>query len=61
MSTREQLLKTAADAMRRGLELNAQGADADHPDYAKVMPALHAAIAAGWTDTDVWQAAHAPQ
>lgn len=61
MSSREELLKIAANAMRRGLELNAQGADESHPDYAKVMPALHAATAAGVTDAEIWQAATAPQ
>ncbi|MGW2048585.1 hypothetical protein ACWCPF_25890 [Streptomyces sp. NPDC001858] len=43
------------------MQLNTQGADSSHPDYAAVMPTLHAAIAAGYTDAEVYQAATAPQ
>lgn len=57
MSTREEIFAAAVAAMRRGHELNAQGADEMHPDYAAVMPALHAAIAAGYTDAEIYAAA----
>ncbi|CAM5393802.1 hypothetical protein STENM36S_06367 [Streptomyces tendae] len=61
MPTREALLDAAASAMRRGLELNALGADPSHPDYAKVMPAQHAAAAAGISPAEIWQAATQPK
>ncbi|MGW5173151.1 hypothetical protein ACWERY_02135 [Streptomyces sp. NPDC004082] len=61
MATRDELLDAAASAMRRGLELNAEGAPDDHPDYAQVMPAQHAAAAAGITPSEIWIAANAPK
>ncbi|MFD1277430.1 hypothetical protein [Streptomyces kaempferi] len=61
MTTRDELLEAAASTMRRGLQLNAEGADPSHPDYAKVMPAQHAAAAAGITPTEIWVAATADQ
>lgn len=57
MPTREETFAAAVAAMRRGHELNRQGADESHPDYAAVMPALHAAIAAGYTDAEIYAAA----
>lgn len=61
MTTRDELLDAAASAMRRGLQLNAEGADPSHPDYAQVMPTQHAAAAAGITPSEIWLAATAPQ
>ncbi|MER7794871.1 hypothetical protein [Streptomyces sp. NPDC097640] len=61
MSTREEVFDAAVVAMRRGNELLAAGADDSHPDYAAVMPSLHAAIAAGFTHTEIYQAATAPK
>lgn len=61
MPAREETFKAAVTAMRRGNQLLAEGADSSHPDYAAVMPTLHAAIAAGYTDAEIYQAATAPQ
>jgi hypothetical protein len=61
MSTYEEILEAAGAATRRGLELNAQGAAPDHPDYAAVLPTLHAALAVGWTGADVLRVANRPQ
>jgi hypothetical protein len=61
MPTREETFQAAVSAMRRGHQLNAEGADPSHPDYAAVMPTLHAAIAAGFTDAEIYQAATTPQ
>ncbi|MYS78374.1 hypothetical protein GTY88_49340 [Streptomyces sp. SID5926] len=47
--------------MRRGNELINQGADSEHPDYANVMPTLHAAIAAGFTHAEIYAAATQPK
>ena len=59
MSDRDEIFNRAVAAMRRGYELNAAGAPSDHPDYAAVMPTLHAAIAAGYTDAEIYTAATA--
>lgn len=61
MTNREEIFQRAVAAMRRGNELLAAAADDSHPDYASVMPTLHAAIAAGYTDADIYAAATAPQ
>ncbi|MGQ4343563.1 hypothetical protein [Streptomyces sp. SAS_275] len=61
MPTREAAFDAAVTAMKRGHQLLAEGADETHPDYANVMPALHAAIAAGYTDAEIYAAATAPQ
>lgn len=61
MPTRDEVFEAAVAAMRRGYQLNAEGADGNHPDYAAVMPSLHAAIAAGFTNAEIYKAAIAPQ
>jgi hypothetical protein len=61
MTTREETFNAAVAAMRRGNQLLAEGAPQDHPDYAAVMPTLHAAIAAGNSDADIYAAATADQ
>lgn len=61
MPTREQIFEAAVNAMRRGNELINQGADSEHPDYANVMPTLHAAIAAGFTHAEIYAAATQPK
>ncbi|MEU6552093.1 hypothetical protein ABZ915_17680 [Streptomyces sp. NPDC046915] len=59
MPNRDETFNRAVAALRRGNELLAAGADESHPDYAAVMPALHAAAAAGFTDAEVYAAAMA--
>ncbi|MFB7707917.1 hypothetical protein [Streptomyces sp. NPDC056105] len=59
MPAREEAFEAAVSAMRRGIQLNAQGAEDSHPDFAAVMPTLHAAIAAGYTDAEIYVAATA--
>jgi hypothetical protein len=61
MPSREEIFNAAVAAMRRGHQLVAKGAEESHPDYANVMPTLHAAIAAGFTDAEIYAAATAPQ
>jgi len=61
MTTREETFEAAVSAMRRGHQLLAEGAPESHPDYAAVMPTLHAAIAAGYTDAEIYAAATGPQ
>ncbi|MEV5347178.1 hypothetical protein [Streptomyces achromogenes] len=59
MVDRDEIFSRAVAAMRRGYELLAAGADESHPDYAAVMPALHAATAAGFTHSQIYAAATA--
>ncbi|MDR3083909.1 MAG: hypothetical protein LBV60_23840 [Streptomyces sp.] len=61
MVTRQELLDVAASAMRRGLELDHEGADPSHPDYERVLSAEHAASAAGITLAEIYVAATQPQ
>lgn len=61
MTNRDEIFQRAVAAMRRGNELLAAGANDSHPDYAAVMPTLHAAIAAGYTNAEIYAAATAPQ
>lgn len=61
MADRDEIFQRAVVAMRRGNELLAAGVDESHPDYAAVMPTLHAAIGAGFTDAEIYAAATAAQ
>ncbi|MFB7736196.1 hypothetical protein ACFC08_17785 [Streptomyces sp. NPDC056112] len=61
MATRDELFQRAVAALRQGNKLLAAGADESHPGYAAVMPALHAATAAGFTDAEIYAAATSPQ